>query len=101
MGFRLRGATDYTTGTWISADGTPSPIAPGGFLATPLEVSDVDGRAVPTTWRVEVPSRGIEIDVAALNPNAWMDLTVSYWEGPVTATGSHPGRGYLEMTGYE
>ncbi|MEL7117023.1 MAG: lipocalin family protein, partial [Pseudomonadota bacterium] len=25
---------------------------------------------------------------------------MSYWEGPVTATGSHPGRGYLEMTGY-
>jgi len=23
-----------------------------------------------------------------------------YWEGPVFATGSHEGRGYLEMTGY-
>ena len=25
---------------------------------------------------------------------------VSYWEGAVRATGSHPGKGYLEMTGY-
>jgi predicted secreted hydrolase len=23
-----------------------------------------------------------------------------YWEGPIRVTGSHSGRGYLEMTGY-
>jgi len=26
---------------------------------------------------------------------------VPYWEGPVHVSGSHAGRGYLEMTGYE
>jgi predicted secreted hydrolase len=30
-----------------------------------------------------------------------MDTQVSYWEGPVFIEGSHPGRGYVEMTGYE
>jgi predicted secreted hydrolase len=29
-----------------------------------------------------------------------MDTLVPYWEGPITITGSHAGRGYLEMTGY-
>jgi predicted secreted hydrolase len=24
----------------------------------------------------------------------------SYWEGPMRFTGSHAGRGYLELTGY-
>ncbi|MGJ8556729.1 MAG: lipocalin family protein, partial [Sulfitobacter geojensis] len=39
--------------------------------------------------------------VSALNRNAWMDLSIPYWEGPVTVQGSHNGAGYLEMTGYE
>jgi predicted secreted hydrolase len=30
-----------------------------------------------------------------------MPLSIPYWEGPVTISGSHAGVGYLEMTGYE
>lgn len=33
----------------------------------------------------------------AVNPNAWMNLSIPYWEGPVQFDG---GVGYLEMTGY-
>jgi predicted secreted hydrolase len=29
-----------------------------------------------------------------------MNLRIPYWEGPVRISGSHGGRGYLEMTGY-
>jgi len=29
-----------------------------------------------------------------------MDVSIPYWEGPVGISGSHFGRGYLEMTGY-
>jgi len=29
-----------------------------------------------------------------------MDVSIPYWEGPVGISGSHAGRGYLEMTGY-
>lgn len=102
MGFRLRSTiADYTTGTWITADGTPEPLQPGGFTATPIEMTAIDARQVPTRWRIEVPTRGIDVEITAVNPQAWMDLTVSYWEGPVRVTGSHPGRGYLEMTDYE
>jgi predicted secreted hydrolase len=39
--------------------------------------------------------------VDAVNPSAWMDTSVPYWEGPVHMSGSHAGRGYLEMTGYD
>ncbi|MEO0372573.1 MAG: lipocalin family protein, partial [Pseudomonadota bacterium] len=55
----------------------------------------------PTQWRVRVPQKGVDVTVRALNPDAWMDVNVPYWEGPVTVKGSHDGRGYLEMTGYE
>jgi predicted secreted hydrolase len=49
---------------------------------------------------VELPAKGLDVTVTALNPGAWMGTLVPYWEGPITITGSHAGRGYLEMTGY-
>ena len=42
----------------------------------------------------------VDVTVTALNPGAWMGTLVPYWEGPIRIEGSHPGRGYLEMTGY-
>ncbi|MAI19259.1 MAG: hypothetical protein CBC71_10075, partial [Rhodobacteraceae bacterium TMED111] len=48
-----------------------------------------------------LPDRDLDAEVLALTPNAWMDVSIPYWEGPVGISGSHAGRGYLEMTGYE
>lgn len=102
MGFRLRdtGGGDFTSATWIEADGTTTPYADGALVATPLAESPVAGRRVPTRWRVTLADKGLDVTVDALNAQAWMGLTVPYWEGPVTVSGSHDGRGYLEMTGY-
>ncbi|MCB4454120.1 lipocalin-like domain-containing protein [Leisingera sp. McT4-56] len=102
MGFVLRGESgDFTSGTWISPDGTAEPLAPGAFQAAPLEYSDVEGRKIPTRWQTSLPEKGVSVEVQALNPQSWMGTSFSYWEGPVTVTGSHSGTGYLEMTGYE
>lgn len=100
MGFVLRGRADYTSATWITADGQATPLSDGAFTATPLKRHDTAGRQVPTTWQVEVPTQALDVTVSALNPDAWMDTSVPYWEGPVTVTGTHTGVGYLEMTGY-
>ncbi len=101
MVYRLRDSgPGYTVGTWIAADGTPDPLKSGAVRLTPLERAAVAGRDIPVAWRVEVPARGVELTVHALNPEAWMDTSVPYWEGPIRITGSHRGRGYLEMTGY-
>ena len=103
MGYRLRSSLDppYTMATWIGADGTPIAYDDGALAAEPLTESDVEGRQIPTSWRLLLPDRGLDITVSALNPNSWMSTTVAYWEGPVRASGSHSGRGYLEMTGYD
>ena len=102
MGFVLRGgAGDFTSGTWISAEGTAEPLEPGAFQAVPLEVSDVEGRDIPSRWQVSLPAKEVSVEVQAVNPQSWMGTSFSYWEGPVTVTGSHSGKGYLEMTGYE
>lgn len=103
MGFRLRQADGsyYTSGTWITADGTTTALPDGSFDATPLAITDVGGRNVPTRWQVRVPDYGVDVTVGALNPQAWMNMSIPYWEGPVRVTGTHSGIGYLEMTGYD
>jgi predicted secreted hydrolase len=103
MGFLLREAdgSAFSSATWIAADGTTTAFPNGAFQAEPLETSATSGATVPTTWRVMLSDQDVDITVTALNTDAWMATSVPYWEGPVTITGSHTGRGYLEMTGYE
>ncbi|CUJ94676.1 putative secreted hydrolase [Ruegeria denitrificans] len=101
MAFRLRGGRgDFTAATWIDPDGTAKPLPDGSVSFAPLDTAPVAGRDVPVQWRVTLPERDIEVEVSAITPNAWMATRFEYWEGPVSVSGSHSGRGYLEMTGY-
>jgi len=102
MGFRLRDrqSAPFTSATWINADGTPTPFTDGALTLTPLSETDVENRTVPTSWRVELPEKSVDVQITAVNPQSWMAVSFPYWEGPVRITGSHGGRGYLEMTGY-
>ncbi|MFS4579792.1 lipocalin-like domain-containing protein [Phaeobacter sp. C3_T13_0] len=100
MGFQLRGSNLFTSGTWIAADGTPTALEPGSLQATPLSVTQVADRQVPTDWQLRLPARNLDVQITALNPQAWMGTSFPYWEGPVRVKGSHRGQGYLEMTGY-
>ena len=103
MGFQLR-QTDgalYNSATWIEPGGATTSYDDGEFSAVPLAISPIADRELPTQWRVTLPDRGVDVIVTSLNPDAWMALSIPYWEGPVTISGSHTGQGYLEMTGYE
>lgn len=103
MGFLLR-QTDggaYSSATWIGPDGETQAYGDGDFRATAKAYAQVAGRQIPVRWAVALPAKGLDVVVEAMNPNAWMDLSIPYWEGPVRVSGSHSGRGYLEMTGYE
>ncbi len=102
MLFRVRekDGASYLTGTWIVADGRTQSLHKGDISLTPLAVSDVAGRKMPTRWSIKIPGKNLDITLLALNPNAWMALRIPYWEGPVQLSGSHAGSGYLEMTGY-
>lgn len=103
MGFRLRQSdgTYFTSGTWIEADGSTTPLRNGSFDATPLETSNVGGPVIPTKWKITLPDYDVDVTVTAINTQAWMDMAVPYWEGPVRVSGNRKGIGYLEMTGYE
>ena len=104
MVYRLRGGGEdggnFVAASWISPDGTVQPYENDGPTMTPARISDVQGREVPTAWRIVHPERELDITVTAILEDAWMATSQSYWEGPVRISGSHGGRGYLEMTGY-
>ena len=103
MGFQLR-QTDgsvYTAASWITPQGALTAFEDGALSMQALETASVAGREIPVRWRVRLPERGLDVEIDALNAQSWMDTRFAYWEGPVTISGSHSGRGYLEMTGYE
>lgn len=103
MGFRLQqtDGNNYTSATWIEPDGKTTAFPDGAFIAEPAEIFQTKGAEVPVTWLVQLPAKGVDVTVSAINPDAWMTTSVPYWEGPVHVAGTHTGVGYLEMTGYE
>ncbi len=102
MLFRLRqkDGGNYFAGNWITEDGRSTPLPPDSISMTQTDLSDVEGRKIPTSWNVAIAGRDFRIDTVPLNPKSWMGTRFAYWEGPIAFTGSHTGAGYLEMTGY-
>lgn len=102
MLFRLRhtDGAHYYSGTWISATGVTQPLKPDQIRMTPGKSHAVAGRRLPIQWQLAIPHLDIQLETQAINPDAWMDTRIPYWEGPIRISGSHSGSGYLEMTGY-
>ena len=102
MLFRLRqkDGRNYFAGNWIDANGRSEPLAASTITMTPMAFTGIGNRKMPTSWRVIVADRGLQIDSVPLNPGSWMGTRFAYWEGPISFRGSHTGVGYLEMTGY-
>jgi len=110
MLFDLRhadGAIDpYSSGTFIAPDGRATHLKRADFELRPLEywTSPRTGAKYPVKWRISVPSMGIALEcIAAVREQELVaadDPGLTYWEGAVTYSGSSPGVGYLEMTGY-
>lgn len=122
MGLRLEDGTDLMLsavrsggrtdvwGTLRERDGGVLNLGAGDAVMTPLESwTAPDGKAsYPIRWRVWIPARGLELQVAADVAGSELDTRRStlqrYWEGSVRVTGGIRGRrlgeGFLEMTGY-
>jgi predicted secreted hydrolase len=97
---RQKDGAPYLTGTWIDAQGRTQLLQAADIRLTPQDTAKVAGRTMPVRWSIQIPGKHLDIVINALNPNAWMNLRIPYWEGPVQLSGSHAGQGYLEMTGY-
>ncbi len=110
---RADGSIDpRSSGTLVEPDGSFAPITfESGFRLEPGRVwtSKVSGARYPTTWRIRVPSRSLELLVTAAVDDQELHTEqssgISYWEGAIDVAGevrgrAVKGRGYLEMTGY-
>ena len=102
MLYRLRQKDGHNDlyGNWIEPDGRSIEIASTDNSMTPTALTELEGRKIPTAWRIAIPSRSLTIECVPLNPRSWMGTSFPYWEGPISFKGSHSGLGYLEMTGY-
>lgn len=101
MAFQLRGGEGFHYASYIQPDGTLTPYYGDALQLDVLRRAEVKGRDVPVDWRLVLPAQDIDLTVRAVNDDSWQATLFPYWEGPVTATGSHDGTGFLEMTGYE
>lgn len=102
MLFRLRQSNGehYFSGNWIDRTGVSTQLASNDISMSPTVMTAIDTRKLPTSWRVGVASRGVQIETTPLNAKSWMGTSFPYWEGPIRISGTHGGVGYLEMTGY-
>jgi predicted secreted hydrolase len=110
MVYRLRradGTPDlYSSGTVVQPDGGTTTLARDDVEIEPVDwwTSPATGGRYPVRWRLRVPAHDVDLEVSALLPASELDGSattgVVYWEGPVEASGSARGEGYVELTGY-
>ncbi|MDJ0739740.1 MAG: lipocalin-like domain-containing protein [Gammaproteobacteria bacterium] len=105
MLYQMRGvdgrAQRFSKGVLVAPDGRIQHLAHSDFALRPTRhwISD-EGARYPVAWRIEVPRFGLALAVEATFDEQEMRHTVRYWEGAVDVTGTHSGRGYLELSGY-
>ncbi len=92
-----------SSGTFVAADGTATHLRAADFSMTSGATwkSDKTGAIYPVRWRVQVPSRSIDVAVHPVLDDQELALSpLTYWEGAVDILGRENGVGYLELTGY-
>ena len=111
MYYRLRtedGETSpFSGGSVLLADGTRIALSPQDVILTPLDywTSTVSGARYPVAWQLDLPGQEMTLQVRPYLREQELNLTVRYWEGAISVTGSQrdtaiTGDGYVELTGY-
>lgn len=102
------GAYSSRGGSVVAATGETIDLAGDAFVFEPTGetwASDATGAIYPVEWRLQVPDFGVDVLVGTTVPDQEMDTRATtgivYWEGAVSATGSHSGVGYVELTNYD
>ncbi len=102
MAFRMRlqGQPDYITGTYIQADGSTTTLMPSDLSMDIVMFTELGSKKLPLQWALSIPSKGINIKIKTSKDDQWNPAFVAYYEGSVIVSGTHKGRGFLELTGY-
>ena len=100
--FQLRDkdASNYTYARLMKRDGSHIRVEQQDIKIETKVMTRIGEQSYPTQWHLIIPSLNVDVEISALNPQARMPVTVSYWEGPIVLSGTHQGLGYMELTGY-
>lgn len=90
----------FVFGSLSWPDGRSIALSSDQASLTPIATTTLSGRAYPIHWHLQVPAQQIDLDVQAQREDQLLPFIFQYWEGPVTASGSHHGQGFMELTGY-
>lgn len=63
--------------------------------------SSGSGATYPSRWRLTIPEEGMDLTINPILPDQEFNAAIRYWEGAVRVSGTHSGRGYVELTGYD
>jgi predicted secreted hydrolase len=97
---RLQDQPDYITGTYIDADGSSTTLMPSDIELNSIELTPVGNKELPLNWELQINSKRININIKATKNDQWNPASVAYYEGTVAVSGTHTGKGFLELTGY-
>lgn len=124
MAFRMHSHTDskaesesqnaeiFTTASFITKNGMKETVEQADVTITPtgyelIQKGSKQGgehgsaaRSVPTSWRIQLPTKNIDVSVSAFKEKQWNESLFPYYEGRVEVEGSHSGNGFMELTGY-
>ncbi|MDZ7659663.1 lipocalin-like domain-containing protein [Fodinibius sp.] len=101
-------ASQFTTGSLVDPEGKKTTLNPEDVTIEVLDrwKSPHTGSEYPSEWRMEIPKKDLTLDLATLFDDQEMAVSVQYYEGTVSVSGSMngediSGNGFIEMTGYE
>lgn len=96
----------FSKGVFVDEKGASQLITKDSVV---LKVTDYwlspTGEKYPSGWKLQIPSKEINLKITPAVKNQLMDVAVRYWEGSVKIEGTKNGnrvngRGYVELTGY-
>lgn len=98
---RFEKQMSYSYGTLSSNDGKVISLKDSELDISPLSEAVLsNGKRIPLTWSIQVPTHGINLTTQALNDDVWLPFIIPYGEGPINTTGSHQAVGFMQLTGY-
>ncbi len=95
-----------SAGTLTAPDGSYEHLSAGEVaLSVTGSWDSPAGGTYPSGWRIEIPGKGLFLDVDPIMADQELFTIVRYWEGAVDVAGTRDGqpvggRGYVELTGY-
>jgi predicted secreted hydrolase len=94
-------AQSFSDGVLVDRNGNSHKLTLQNTRLKPLSTwQNPQNVSYPVSWSLKIPEHNIDILVEAAFEDQEMRHSVHYWEGAVVVSGSHSGKGYLELSGY-